>query len=66
MNISFAWLKNIASIILATIVLACRIVLIFRNAVSRYVILIAYLYLPIVQADIRRTLFMFWGVIISV
>jgi hypothetical protein len=65
MNI-FAWLKIIASIILATIVLACRIVLIFRNAVSRYIILIAYPYLPIVQADICRTLFMSWGVINSV
>jgi hypothetical protein len=32
MNIIFACLKNIASIILATIVLACRIVPIFRNA----------------------------------
>ena len=41
MNI-FALLKNRASIILATIVLACRIVLIFMNAVSRYIILIAY------------------------
>jgi cation transport ATPase len=33
MNIFFAWLKNVASMILATIVSACRIVLIFRNAV---------------------------------
>jgi len=66
MNIFFAWLKNIASIILATIVLACRIVLIYRNAVSRYIMLITYPYLPIVQADICRTLFMFWGVINSV
>lgn len=42
MNIFFAWLKNIASIILATTVLACRIVLIFRNAVSRYILLIVF------------------------